>query len=50
MQWTYAHFLHRMECPKASEILRGAISKFRYILYIMSLQNVSMNERVKTFK
>ena len=50
MQWTYAHYLHRMECPRASEILRGTISKFRYMLYIMSLQKVSMNEGVTTFK
>ena len=45
-----AHFLHRKECPKASEILRDTISKFKYMLYVMSLQKVSISERVKTFK
>ena len=50
MQWIKAHYLHRKECPKATEILRGTISKFRYMLYIMSLQQVSMSERVQTFK
>ena len=45
-----AHFLHRKECPKASEILRNNISNFKYILHVMSLQKVSMSERVKTFK
>ena len=45
-----AHFLHRKECPKASEILRDTISKLRYMLHVMSLQSVSMSERAKTFK
>ena len=37
-------------CPKASEILRGTISKFRYTLYTTFLQKVSMSERIKKFK
>ena len=45
-----AHFLPRIGFPKAGEILRYTISKFRYMLYIMSLQKVSISERVKTFK
>ena len=45
-----AHFLHRKECPEASEILRDNVSKFKYILQVMSLQNVSASERIKTFK
>ena len=45
-----AHFLHRNECPKASEILRDNISKFKYILHVMSLHKVSMSERVETSK
>ena len=44
------HFVHRKECPKASEILRDHISKLKYILNFMSLQKASMSERVKTFK
>ena len=45
-----AHFLHRKQCPKASEILKDNISKFKYTFNVMSLQKVSMSERVKTFK
>ena len=45
-----AHFLDRKECRKASEVLKNTISKFRYMLDIMSLQEVSVSERVKTFK
>ena len=44
-----AHFLHRKECRKASEVLKDTISKFRYMLHIMSLQKVSISERVETF-
>ena len=45
-----AHFLHRKECPKASEIPRDTISKFRFVLHVVSLQKVRMSERVKTIK
>ena len=45
-----AHFLHRKECPKASEMLKDNISKFKYILHVMSLQKASKNESVKTCK
>ena len=45
-----AHFLRRKECPKASEILRDNIFKFKCILHVMSLQKVSMSERAKAFK
>ena len=45
-----AHFLQIKECRKASEVLKDAISKFRYMPHIMSLQKVSVSERVKTFK
>ena len=45
-----AHFLHRKECRKASEVLKDTISKFRYMLHIMSLQKVCVSERTKTFK
>ena len=45
-----AHFLHRKECRKASEVLKDTISRVRYMLHIMSLQKVSVSERVKTFK
>ena len=45
-----AHLLHGKECPKASAILGDKISSFKYILRFMSLQKVSMSERVKTFK
>ena len=44
------HVLHRKECPKASEVLKDTISKFRYMLHIMPLQKGSVSERVKTFK
>ena len=44
------HFLHRKECRKASEVLKDTISKFRYMLHIMSLQKGNVSERVKTFK
>ena len=44
-----AHFLHRKECRKASEVLKDTISKFRYMLHIMSLQKVSVSERVKKY-
>ena len=47
---TVAHFLDRKECAKASGILRDNISKFEYIPHVVSLQKVSMSERVKTFK
>ena len=46
---TVAHFLHRKECRKASEVQKDTISKFRFMLHIMSLQEVSVSERVKTF-
>ena len=39
--------LNTVECLKANEILRDTISKFRYMLHIVSLQEVSMNEREK---
>ena len=45
-----AHLLHRKECRKASDVLKDTISKFRYMLHIMSLQKVSVSERVQTFK
>ena len=45
-----AHFLHRKECHKASEVLKDTISRFRYMLHIVSLQKVSLSERVETFK
>ena len=45
-----SQFLHRKECPKATEILRDTISKLRYMLHITSLQKVSISKRVKTFK
>ena len=44
------HFLHREECRKASEVLKDTISKFRYMLHIMSLQKASVSERVKICK
>ena len=44
------HFLHRKECRKASEVLKDTISRVRYMLHNMSLQKVSISERVKTFK
>jgi len=36
MQWIWAHFLHRRECPKTSEILRDTISKLKYIFHYVS--------------
>ena len=45
-----AYFLHRKECRKTSEVLRDTISKFSYMLHVVSLQKVSVSERVKTFK
>ena len=45
-----AHFLHRKEYRKASEVLKDTISKSRYMLHIMPLRKVSISERVKTFK
>ena len=45
-----AHLLLRKEYPKASEILRDNISNLKYILHVMSLQKVSMSERMKTFE
>ena len=47
---TEAHFLNRKECRKASEVLKDTISKVRYMSHGMSLQKVSVSERVKTFK
>ena len=44
-----AHFLHREECPEACEILGDNISKSRYIFHAMSLEKVSISERLKTF-
>ena len=45
-----AHFLHRKECCKSSEVLKDTISRFRYMLHIISLQKASISERVKTSK
>ena len=45
-----AHFLHRKECLKASEVRKDIICKFVYMLHIMSLQKFSVSVRVKTFK
>ena len=45
-----AHFLHIKECRKANEVLKDTISRVRYMLHIMSLQKVSVSERVKTCK
>ena len=42
-------FLYRKEYGKASEVLKDTISNFRYMLHFMSLQKVSVSERVKTF-
>ena len=42
-----AHFLYRKECHKASEVLKDTIFKFRYM---MSLQKISVSEKVKKFK
>ena len=43
-------FPSQKECPKASEILWDNISKSKYILHVMPLQQVSISERTQTFK
>ena len=45
-----ARFLHTKECRKASKVLKDTVSRVTYMLHIMSLQKVSISERVKAFK
>ena len=35
--------LQKGKCPKAGEIVRDTISKFRYMLHAMSLQKVGIS-------
>ena len=45
-----AHFFHRKECRKASEVAKDTISNLKYMFHSMSFQKVSGSERVKILK